>query len=1125
MSSFCHSLKCLLFAQAVFFSCCSKSAHAFQADQANSAQAAEHSIDSNSKPAAGKSASELGHPRISVSKWSGDINVPDPVAVSVDNQGRVFVTQTQRRKIQDLDIRQHREWVPDDVGFQSVADKQVFYKKRLAVGGDQEIQSKWVEDVDGDGQHDWRDLTVISERIYRLEDSDRDGVADSITTFSEDFKTEVTGIAAGVLTHQGNVYATVAPDLWKLTDTDQDGTADTKESIAHGFGLHIAYAGHDMHGPIIGHDGKIYWSIGDKGISVQTPERKWHFPNQGGVMRCNLDGSDFEVFAHGLRNVQEFDWDAHGNMFGVDNDADFPGEQERFVNIVYGMDAGWRCNYQYRGEDYNPWMEERLWELPAENHAAYIVPPLRHYIDGPAGFKYNPGTALSTSYRNHFFVTEAPSGRQYAFSVKTDGDSFKMVGEHQLAAGTAIVGLAFGPDGALYGADWDGGYPLDQKGSVVTLDVPPESRDPMRSAVREILNKGTDDLDEGKLIELLGHEDRRVRLAAQFELVDRGAAYALCRTARDETLSVVTRLHGMWGAGQLARDGDSYCRDTVGILLKDDESVIRAQAAATFADIPVIDGRALVQLLDDKDLHVRVQAGLGLSRLPFSPAAADLLEAAKDLKPDQHYLRHSIVSALAACSTESQLAGQVDEESEMVRLCCCLALRQQASPVIAKYLNDKSLWVATAAARGIHDDFSIMDALPALAETIEDRKYWTKPFLVRAINANYRIGSAAAAQRLAAFAADSSPEHSVLALQALVAWKTPPLLDRVDGRRRKSASGRSWDAGLLATSLEKLIDSDDPQVLAQTLRTAAELDLAIPDESLRGIFMAAATSPVVRVTAFEVMKAPKLSDFESALARPAPELQVAAARRLSILPANEFEALATSVLKDQEAQTLSVQAAQILVNTLAKSESETAAETLAVLAREFVEADKHASIAVELLNALQSDSEQEKLRDSLLAKGGESGLPEQLWPYGLATSGGSADLGKKIFQTNVQAACARCHRVDDSGSNIGPELTRIATQRDAKYLLRALVQPSADIDAKYKRTSLLLDTDEVVTGVVLREDDTKLVLANEAGEEIEVLVDEIIARKLQEKSLMPELTQILSPHQVRDLLAYLLTLK
>ena len=39
-------------------------------------------------------------------KWSGAINVPDPVAVTVDEAGAVYATSTTRRKVADLDIRE-----------------------------------------------------------------------------------------------------------------------------------------------------------------------------------------------------------------------------------------------------------------------------------------------------------------------------------------------------------------------------------------------------------------------------------------------------------------------------------------------------------------------------------------------------------------------------------------------------------------------------------------------------------------------------------------------------------------------------------------------------------------------------------------------------------------------------------------------------------------------------------------------------------------------------------------------------------------------------------------------------------------------------------------------------------
>ncbi|MFN7342815.1 MAG: hypothetical protein ACK5TA_05730, partial [bacterium] len=160
-----------------------------------------------------------------------------------------------------------------------------------------------------------------------------DGVADQSTLFAENFNTEVTGIAAGVLAWRGDVYATVAPDLWKLRDTNGDGVADKRESLAHGFGLHIAYAGHDMHGLTLGPDGRVYWSIGDKGTNVTSKEGKKFFaPHEGAVLRCYPDGSGFEIFARGLRNPQEIAFDKYGNWFSVDNDSDQKGERERFLH-------------------------------------------------------------------------------------------------------------------------------------------------------------------------------------------------------------------------------------------------------------------------------------------------------------------------------------------------------------------------------------------------------------------------------------------------------------------------------------------------------------------------------------------------------------------------------------------------------------------------------------------------------------------------------------------------------------------------------------------------------------------------------------------------------------------------
>lgn len=1068
-------------------------------------------------------------PKLEFRKWSGDINVPDPVAVSVDNQGRVYATQTRRRKVQDLDIRANREWIPDDVGLQTIEDKRAFFKSQMAIGGDDAEQSQHVEDVNQDGHHDWRDLTVISEVIYRLVDSDEDGTADEITTFANDFKTEVTGIAAGVLAFDNDVYATVAPDLWKLRDHNQDGVADSQESIAHGFGLHIAYGGHDMHGPTVGPDGKIYWSIGDKGINVTTADgRNFAYPNQGGVMRCNPDGSDFEVFAHGLRNVQEVAFDQYGNMFGVDNDADQDRERERFVYIVNEMDAGWRCNYQYRGSSYNPWTDERLWELPGEQHPAYIIPPIAHYIDGPAGFKFNPGTALSSEYRDFFFLTGAPNGNQHAFRVVVDGDSFKMSDEHQIGSGLAIVGLAFGPDGGLYGADWDGGYPLDEIGSVVRIDVPGGSQQPERQAVKQLLAKGFKERSQAELLTLLGHTDQRVRLGAQFALVAHDAGDMLASTAVDKNSSTLARLHALWGLGQLERrpaqflSGGTMARDCIGLLLKDKDAHIRGQAAKTFGELKKVDGYALVDLLDDEDLYVRTLAGIALGRQPSPLAVEPLFTQADALKTDQYYLRHGIVTALAACATEEQLSAQAQHSNELRRLTAVLALRRQGSVRIQEYLHDSSDWVATEAARGIHDDNSIADALPRLSGALLERESQSQAWAVRSINANFRAGDAAAAQRVLqyAMAERRDPTLRLVALQALAQWLAPPLLDRVEGRRRElPAASRQIDATTLADGLAELAAAPDGQLRAASLVAARHLKIALPAEVLSTLANNVDNDAATRIEALNSLSdnataddpsSPELQPtLEMALDARDPQIQV---RGLELL-CEHFPHRGLSRIQTVLTGDFAVAVKQAAIQLLPQLADAAGAEVLGQLVDQLNTKQLATELALEVREAA-GELPDVQHADQLSAE-----------KFAYSRDGGDAARGQELFKNHVAAQCSRCHKVGKEGSEIGPALNKIAATRDADYLLRAIAQPSADIDEKYRSQMFMLSSGQVIKGVVLSRDEQHTIVADSSGNLQTVVNDDIEDSAQQTVSLMPDMNETLTPREVRDLVAYLRSLK
>lgn len=1070
-------------------------------------------------------------PPIRFQRWSGSINVPDPVAISVDHQGRVFVTQTRRRKIQDLDIRQHGQWVPDDVGLASVSDKRAFLRQQLAIGGDSSAQSKHVDDHNGDGKHDWRDLTVVSECIYRLVDTDGSGTADEITVFAEDFKTEVTGIAAGVMAFRRDVWATIAPDVWRLTDTNDDGVADQREIVVTGFGLHIAYAGHDMHGLTVGPDGKVYWSIGDKGIHVTADDgTPIAFPNQGGVMRCNPDGSQFEVFAHGLRNVQEIAFDQFGNLFGVDNDADKPGERERFVWIVPGMDAGWRCNYQYRGDDYNPWTDERLWELPGEEHPAYIVPPLAHYIDGPAGFKFNPGTALSPSYKNFFFITGAPNGNQHAFRTEPTGDAFAMVDEHKIGSGTAIVGLTFGPDGALYGADWDGGYPLDQKGAVIRMDVPENDRSSERPSVQRLLAEGVSKRTEGELTDLLAHPDQRVRLEAQFSLAERNAVTELKDVATNVDANQLARVHAIWGLGQIARQGESSAVTALVRLRRDADPIIRSQFAKTYGNIDENDVAHLTELLTDEDLHVRVHAGLALSRDGDSNAVATLLKQADRLGTDQHYLRHSIVSALAASADVQSLVAQTTHPSQMRRLCAVLALRHQRAPAVSAYLGDESNWVAIEAARAIHDDQSIAGAMPALAQALSDSGDRGEAFTRRAVNANFRIGSEQSAERVMRFASDRSRPVAarVDALDALAHWKTPPTLDRVDGRNRKSSKvERSIPAEVVQASLAELASGRKVPVQIAAVIAARKLALTLSESALLSLVKNNKLPADLRVESLNALAESKPSVPDGLFAELTKSRETKlAVRAIELLTERDAES-AMGVLQASIASE-SLPLRQASVAGMARLTSPSADQALQSLADRAIAGDLESDLMLDVVEALRARSgESVSLKDHalLVEQGRVDAMEEGLKRFTLSRDGGDPVAGETLFRTHGQAQCTRCHRIGRRGSNIGPELTKIATKRDADYLLRSIVLPNVDIEPKFLVQTILLDSGQVVKGVITREDEKETIVVTGEAKELKIETDSIEAVASQKVSLMPDVKEFLSPRQVRDLVAFLRTLK
>ncbi|HYT95545.1 MAG TPA: PQQ-dependent sugar dehydrogenase [Gemmataceae bacterium] len=316
----------------------------------------------------------------------------NPVCFCFDEQGRLYVAETYRLHAGVTDNRDHTTWIDDDLASRTVADRVAMFRKHLGKKFDTYAREQ--------------------DRVVMLEDTRGAGRADKSTVFADGFKDHAVGIGAGLLARGGNVWYACIPDLWLLRDTKGTGRADVKKSLQHGYGVHVAFLGHDLHGLKMGPDGRLYFSIGDRGLHVETNGRTVSCPDTGAVLRCNPDGSELEIVATGLRNPQELAFDAYGNLFTGDNNAD-GGDAARWVWIVEGGDSGWRVGYQYlkSPKKLGVWNAEKLWHLPHEGQAAYLVPPLAHLADGPSGLTYHPGVILIPErYRDHFFLCDFRGG-------------------------------------------------------------------------------------------------------------------------------------------------------------------------------------------------------------------------------------------------------------------------------------------------------------------------------------------------------------------------------------------------------------------------------------------------------------------------------------------------------------------------------------------------------------------------------------------------------------------------------------------------------------------------------------------------------------------------------------------
>ncbi|MGB3800230.1 MAG: HEAT repeat domain-containing protein [Lewinella sp.] len=1070
---------------------------------------------------------------LELSLWASDSLIADPVAISVAPDGRIFYTSANRPISSEFDIRGHRDWMTASISFESVEDRREFLRKTFEEGSDQ--SERHLKDLNEDGVRDWRDLTVEKDEVWFVEDRSGNGVADHAKLYIEDFNEEVTDVTNGVEYVNGQVYISVGPDLWKTSDTDDDGIADEKESLSHGWIVHIGFGGHGMSGVTVGPQGRIWWGGGDVGMNVIDKDGQEHkYPNEGTIVRCEPDGTHFEVFAHGLRNTHEFVFDDLGNLISEDNDGDHSGESERLVYLIDGSDSGWRINWQFGkytdpdNNDYKVWMEERMYEPRWDGQAAYILPPIQNYVNGPTGFVYNPGTALGPEYYRHFFVAEfrgnPANSPVHAFTLEPEGAGFKLGSTREVVSGLLPTGLDFGADGALYMADWINGWNPKQEGRIWKLDVPGGADQAIRQEVKRLLNLRMPDVSLDSLQLLLAHQDQRVRRNAQFELVTREEEgyQTLLGTARSND-NQLARVHGLWGMAQMAR-ADIDLADELVSFLGDSDPEIVAQAARMIGDVRHDGaGRQLIDLLDREEPRVVFMATEALGRTEYQDAVQPILTMLERNDDEDTYLRMAGMIALGRIGQTEPLVALKDSPSVALRTAAVVALRRIESPEIAQFLQDEDEYIVAEAARGINDDLSIPDALPALAKTLDDPRFTSEALLRRAISANVRVGGQESVERLVAYASNGSAPAKLRAeaISALSVWAHPSVFDRVDGRYRGEFEQDSTvAAAALAPQIATLMSRGDEELRTAAIKAAGKLNLEETIPQLTEL-LSRDRSTLVRTAALNALNdlgAPELDqNLETALADRDGNVR---ARALEILPSSGISSDRSVLLYDKVLERGTVVEQQAALLGLSQIEGESADELFGRLLDRLEEDNIPTEVKLDLAEAVEQHGNPQ-LNAILTDYAGT--VDSTLGLYAFALEGGSAERGRNLFYRNESAQCVRCHAIFEYGGNVGPGLEGIADVLDHRELLEALIRPSARLAPGYETILVTMNDGTVTAGTVMKRTPEEITLKI-GKEDIQTLQRSDIAEEETVPSSMPSMEERLSRREIRDLVAFLASL-
>ena len=290
-------------------------------------------------------------------------------------------------------------------------------------------------------------------RILILEDTDRDGVADSRKVFLEGIP-----FPAGIAVGMDGLWLGAPPNLLFVPDRDGDDKADMDEIEVRLTGWGIRDRHETLNSFHWGPDGWLYGcqgyatpsKVGKPAGKGRILKHKDPFPENikldgegidinGGVWRYHPTKDRFEVVAHGFSNPWGIDYDAKGQLF----------ISACVIPHLWHVVPGGIFHRQ-GGKHYNPYAYSDIRTIVDHRHRS-AHGGLRVY-QSDAFPESQHGRMFMANIHEHAVLTDYVTPKGSGF-VASHGEDFLLANNAQWIG----FSVEIGPEGAVYVLDWHDG--------------------------------------------------------------------------------------------------------------------------------------------------------------------------------------------------------------------------------------------------------------------------------------------------------------------------------------------------------------------------------------------------------------------------------------------------------------------------------------------------------------------------------------------------------------------------------------------------------------------------------------------------------------------------------------------